>query len=154
MAITKRKQQEAPRAVTSKPTAADKPLDPAKVYVAWMGWADDRWAVRTGEELRGSDVRVQARPAFFVLADTPLIERPTPYDRLLLEQEQRTAAEAAENTTRAVAVSAEQTPMVRLTRDVIVSRSGKATTVEKGSTAFEHDEIVTSTGRDLWELVK
>ena len=44
--------------------------------------------------------------------------------------------------------------MLKLTRNVVLSRGGIATTVEKGSTAFETDEIVTSTGSDLWEPVK
>ena len=47
---------------------------------------------------------------FFVEATVPEAERPTPYDRVTLEAEQKTALEASENTIRAVAVPADGRP--------------------------------------------
>ena len=158
MAVLKRKRVagDAPPRATDKETAADKPIDGAALYVCWCGWADDRWACTTGEEVRGTDGRLRAHPEFYVLADTPQGEWPSVFDRVVLEAEQRAAEEAESNRIRSVALAPERTPTrLRLVRDIVVSRpGGRVATVEAGSEAYEGDELVAATGRPNWEPVK
>ncbi len=117
-------------------------IDPSAIYVCAIAHLSGPNAAATqeGEELKGSDPRVQAAPRYFVEQGTPKAEWPTEVDDAVatneanaraVEEEKRRRFEAQ---AKANPVKIEAPLMVKAKRDIVGVLDGQAATVKKGST--------------------
>lgn len=115
-------------------------IDPNGVYVAMEAHVSPAGAANEGEELRGSDPRVQFAPHLFIEAGTPRNEwTHGPFHTVSKAIDENSAAvtEAREaayaRTAAANKVKFEQPKFVRLKKQLVTEVDGVPTTIERGS---------------------
>lgn len=133
-------------------------IDPDKVYVCMDSFMSGPMAAvaNEGDELRGSDPRVQAAPHLFAPAGTPRSEWTTgPFHRVNAETDARSAALAEERQAafdrraKANSVKLEQPKYVFLKKEYTGTFEGQPATLKRGSALPESHPFVQE-NRDLF----